>query len=314
MAHTDAKPFLKWAGGKTALLRRLLAATPDHIETYYEPFLGGGALFFALQNDRRMDKALLFDGNADLISAFVVVRDHRPSLLRRLRTLEAAYLSAADRAKAYYDVRAANPRSAVGRAARLLFLNKTCFNGLYRVNGSGNFNVPHGRYKNPTICNPKTLTAASAALQGVNIAVADFADACDEAGDGDFVYFDPPYEPVSLTASFTSYTRDRFSWEDQRRLAGFARQLADRGAQVLISNANVPRVAELYRDEGFQLLTVKAPRVINSRATRRGSVTEILAANYNIHDVIQGESSSPKKNRSHVSRSSKSTALPVEIR
>ena len=203
-----ARPFVKWAGGKTQLLAELLAAAPAQIETYYEPFLGGGALFFALQAQGRFKRAVLSDSNEELINAYIHVRDHVEQLIHALRVHERKYRSreAEARAEYFYTIRGKRLTCDLGGAANLIFLNKTCFNGLYRVNSSGGFNVPHGRYANPMICDEQNLRAASEALSTVELRVGDFAEAAAEAGTGDFVYFDPPYVPLSTTANFTSYT------------------------------------------------------------------------------------------------------------
>ena len=274
-----ARPFLKWAGGKTQLLPQLLAAVPAEIVTYYEPFLGGAALFFALQSnhpDSRFKQAALSDSNSDLINAYTQVRDAPDALIAALAVHQRKYRAADDPADYYYRIRAKRPTCPVGRAAQLIFLNKTCFNGLYRVNSRGQFNVPHGRYANPTICDADNLRAASEALQGVSLTVADFADCLSSAGRGDFVYCDPPYVPLSGTADFTAYTAADFNAADQQRLALCAAMARDRGAAVLLSNSAHPDVARLYADVGFRLQEVSAARAINANPTRRGPVREYL--------------------------------------
>ena len=273
-----ARPFLKWAGGKTQLLPQLRVAAPRRIDTYYEPFLGGGALFFALQAEQRFKRAVLSDSNAELINAYQQVRDRIDDLTAALAVHRRKYIeaAAADRKAYYYRIRAKRPTCPVGRAARLIFLNKTCFNGLYRVNGSGRFNVPHGRYANPAICDEDGLRAASQALQGVELLNADFAEAVETAGPGDFVYCDPPYVPLSQTASFTAYTAADFGPAEQSRLAATAEALRARGAALLLSNSGHPDVAQLYQDGGFQLETVEAARAINSNGAARGAVAEYL--------------------------------------
>ncbi len=271
-----AKPFLKWAGGKTALLPELLKAAPERIETYYEPFVGGGALFFALQSEGRFKHAVLSDSNRELINAYIQVRDNVEGLIRALQVHQRKYRAAEDRAEYYYTIRAKELTCSLGGAANLIFLNKTCYNGLYRVNSKGNFNVPHGRYKNPTICDEDNLRAVSEALQGVELTVADFAEAPQEAGDGDFVYFDPPYIPLTDTAYFTSYTAKDFDMEAQARLAMTAERLAQQGSLVALSNSGHPDVASMYSSQAFELREVQARRAINSVAKRRGPVSEYL--------------------------------------
>lgn len=276
MAVEMAKPFLKWAGGKTALLPELLKAAPKQIETYYEPFLGGGALFFALQSEGRFKNAVLSDSNRELINAYLQVRDNVEGLIRALGVHQRKYRAAEDRAEYYYTIRGKRLTCSLGGAANLIFLNKTCYNGLYRVNSKGGFNVPHGRYTNPTICDEANLRAASEALQGVELQVADFAVGPSSAGQGDFVYFDPPYVPLSETAYFTSYTANDFGMEEQERLAAAASNLAHRGTAVALSNSGHQDVAALYREPWFDLAQVKVRRNINSKAAQRGVVPEYL--------------------------------------
>ena len=271
-----AKPFLKWAGGKTSLLPALLAASPERIETYYEPFVGGGALFFALQAEGRFQRAVLSDSNNELINTYRQVRDNVDALINALTVHQRKYRAAEDRSEYYYTIRAKKLTCSLGGAANLIFLNKTCFNGLYRVNNQGGFNVPHGRHQNPTICDAENLRAASVALQGVELEVGDFYDAPSDAGQGDFVYFDPPYVPLSETASFTAYTSKDFGAEEQQRLADVAKLLSGQGAGVVLSNSGHPDVAALYDSDAFALAKVQAPRAINSVGTGRGPVREYL--------------------------------------
>ena len=271
-----AKPFLKWAGGKTALLSELLKAAPEQIETYYEPFVGGGALFFALQAEGRFKHAVLSDSNQELINAYIQVRDNVDSLISALAAHQRKYRDAEDRAEYYYTIRGKRLTCSLGGAANLIFLNKTCFNGLYRVNSKGRFNVPHGRYKNPNICDEPNLRAVSHALQGVELQVADFAAAPSAAREGDFVYFDPPYVPLSETAYFTSYTANDFSMEEQKRLARTALKLACQRSSVALSNSGHPDVVSMYSSEAFQLDEVHVRRAINSDASGRGPVREYL--------------------------------------
>ena len=271
-----AKPFLKWAGGKTALLPELLKAAPEQIETYYEPFLGGGALFFALQAEGRFKRAVLSDSNEELINAYIQVRDNVDQLIRALLVHQTKYRNSEDRAEYYYTIRGKRLTCDLGGAANLVFLNKTCFNGLYRVNSKGGFNVPHGKYKNPTICDERNLKAVSTALRGVTLKIADFAEAPASAANGDFVYFDPPYVPLSNTANFTSYTQTNFGPSEQQRLAETAATLAKQGAAVALSNSGHPDVVELYQMDCFRLSEVRARRAINSKASGRGPTREYL--------------------------------------
>lgn len=264
-----ARPFLKWAGGKRNLIEDLLARRPSDYGCYHEPFLGGGALFFALGPG----KAVLSDINRELVNAYTVVRDRVEDLVRELATYE-------NEAEFFYEVRSRRPEhlDEVSRAARLVYLNKTCYNGLYRENSKGEFNVPFGRYRNPAICDADNLRAASKALRGKQVEAAAFEGVLERAAPGDFVYFDPPYAPVSATSSFTAYSKGGFSFEEQERLASAFDTLAKRECLVMLSNSDVPALADLYGR--YRVERVMVPRAINSRADRRGPVTELLVRNY----------------------------------
>jgi DNA adenine methylase len=263
-----ATPFIKWVGGKTALLPELMKHVPNRLRGYHEPFVGGGALFFAVQPKR----AQLADQNPELIHCYSQVRDDVYGVLDVLarHVYERAHFDA---------VRALDPLHLrpAERAARFIYLNKTCFNGLWRVNRAGRFNVPIGRYKNPKFNDPATLITASHALRGVTLTRAPFEESMARAAPGDFVYLDPPYDPVSPTASFASYTAGGFSWEDQRRLAHACVVLNRRGVRFLLSNSATPRIRALYA--GFEQRMVKAPRFVNSKAGLRGPVDEVLVFN-----------------------------------
>ncbi len=263
-----AAPFLKWVGGKTSLLPELLRHVPDRLRRYHEPFVGGGALFFAVAPRR----ATLADHNGELIHCYRQVRDDV------YRVLDALRAHVYDKAH-YQGVRALDPQglTPAQRAARFVYLNKTCFNGLWRVNREGRFNVPIGRYRNPRFHDPEALIAASGALRDVELLHLPFEEALAKASPGDFVYLDPPYDPVSETASFASYTADGFTWDDQKRLARACIALNRRGVRFLLSNSATGRVRELYR--GFSQRTVRAPRFINSKGDSRGRVDELLVFN-----------------------------------
>jgi len=274
---TTPKPFLKWAGGKGQLLPELLAALGDAgtFKNYHEPFVGGGALFFALRGAGTLDGKSVFlsDANPRLIEMYLAVRDETDALIANLRKHAAAH----DEAH-YYAVRSKEPKAAAARAARLIYLNRTCYNGLFRENSKGGFNVPMGRYKNPTICDEPKLRAAAAALAGADIACRPFETVLDHAKRGDFVYFDPPYHPVSDTAHFTSYHQDGFSAADQERLAEVFAELHQRGAKLLLSNSDAPLIRGLY--QAFDVRQVFATRMVNSRADKRGKVAEVLVRNF----------------------------------
>lgn len=265
----SARPFLKWVGGKTKLLPEILPRLPEKIPTYYEPFLGGGAVFFALAAEGRFKRAALADANLELADTYLALA-HKPlEVIKHLskHVYEESY---------YYAVRESRPRSLAARAARMIYLNRTGFNGLYRVNQKGGFNVPFGRYTNPTICDQENLLAVSALLRRSTVAVAgdDFEDAVKKARKGDVVYFDPPYVPVSKTANFTSFVKGGFDAAEHLRLRDCFRALDDRGVHVLLSNSDTPFVRRLY--EGFRISKVKAPRRVNSKGDKRGDVTELL--------------------------------------
>ncbi len=269
------RPFLKWAGGKRQLLQELTKYVPSQFRTYYEPFVGGGALFLALQHK----PAVVNDTNAELINCYKVIKDSVEELIAALsqHRNEEAY---------YYEVRDWDrspdfaSRPPVERAARIIFLNKTCYNGLFRVNSQGQFNVPFGRYKAPTIVDVAVLRAVSKYLNNDTIKIRneDFEEAVSGARRGDFIYFDPPYDPISDTASFTNYDVNGFSREEQIRLKGVVDELSKRGCNVLLSNAYTSFIADLYSN--YRCIKVGASRAINSNAQGRGKVDEILVMNY----------------------------------
>lgn len=275
---SQARPFLKWAGGKQQLLRQLSPLLPPSFAGYAEPFVGSGALFFHLRTTGRLrGRVMLSDSNPDLINTYQVIRDDIEGLIDLL----AGHRRHHSR-EHYYDIRALdrNGRSldAVERAARTIYLNRTCYNGLYRVNRRGQFNVPMGSYRNPTILQERVLRAAHSALQGVVLETRDYRSLHREFGPGDFVYFDPPYQPSSDTANFTSYTADAFGEDDQRRLATFFNELTDRGVYCMLSNSHTPLIRELY--QGFRIEKVRARRMINSKGNGRGEVNELVVLNY----------------------------------
>lgn len=270
----DAKPVLKWAGGKRQLLEPILSfverAFPDRIEKYYEPFAGGAAVFFALVGRGKFERARLSDMNADLIRVYRALRDDLPAVIAELEKLRERGHSE----EVYYDVRASRFRKEAARAAQLIYLNRTGYNGLYRVNRSGEFNVPFGRYKKPKILDAVRLEAAAKALQGVELEVEDFEHACKSAKRGDFVYFDPPYLPVSKTSNFAAYHALAFTLTEHERLAKTFARLTKGGVSSLLSNSDTPETRELY--SAFKTKTVHATRAINSKATHRGKVPELL--------------------------------------
>jgi len=269
---TRTAPFLKWVGGKSQLLRVLSRLITHKSLTYYEPFIGGGATFFYFADRRRFRQAVLNDFNPELINCYQVVRDQLPELLRRLDQykLDEDWNTEAQ----FKRVRAAEHEGPVEKAARTLYLNRTCFNGLYRVNRSGKFNAPYGKYDNPSLYDRHNIEACQETLQRfATLRVGGFAEAVHDAQAGDLVYFDPPYVPVSETASFTAYA-GQFGPEEQRELAELFRKLVDRGVMCVQSNSDAPLVHELY--EGFDLHTVGAKRNVNSKGDKRGKVNELV--------------------------------------
>jgi DNA adenine methylase len=269
MARTT--PFLKWVGGKRQLLLTLSKLITHKSLTFYEPFLGGGAVFFHFADRRRFQKAVLNDANPELVNCYEVVRDRLPDLIKRLD----AYKRDPDwNTKPYFEsVRSLIPTDQVKRAARFIYLNRTSFNGLYRVNQAGKFNAPFGKYDNPSLYDYGTLLHCSEALQQfATLRVGDYATAVQDAQAGDIVYFDPPYVPVSFTASFTSYAGE-FGPKQQGELALLFRELVSRGVLTILSNSDTSLVRELY--DGFDLHVVRARRNVNSKGDKRGPVNEL---------------------------------------
>ena len=273
-----AKPFIKWVGGKRQLLSqfRELGLYPsgfdDASSRYFEPFVGGGAVFFDLHHKN----ATISDLNSELITAYSVIRDNVEPLIKSLK-------------KHIYDkdyflkMRAMNPAemSDADVASRFIYLNRACFNGMYRVNSKGQFNVPFGRYKNPIICDEENLRAVSEVLQGVEILNADYKISASKAKAGDFIYFDPPYYPISSTSSFTSYTKDGFAEKEQIELRDTFAGLSSRGCYVMLSNSDTAFIRDIYSElKNVTITTVNAGRSINSKAAGRGKITELVITNY----------------------------------
>lgn len=276
VARIEAQPFLKWAGGKAQLLQQFDKFFPDRIDRYFEPFLGGGAVFFHLKRRFPHMVAHLRDNNSELINTYKAVRDFPKELMRRLDQHLAAFH--ADRKTYFLLVRSRHhlPESEiVERAARMIFLNKTCFNGLYRVNSRGEFNVPIGSHKNPALYDRDNLLAASWALRDAHLDVKDFRDTLnDEPRKGDFVYIDPPYYPLSPTASFTSYTKEDFGASQQDELAALFADAVKRGIRLMLSNSDTDFIRKLFR--GFDVRTVRARRAISCDGASRGKINEVV--------------------------------------
>ncbi|KXK09242.1 MAG: Modification methylase DpnIIA [candidate division WS6 bacterium OLB21] len=264
-----AQPFLKWAGGKTQLLDELIKRVPAKYNVYFEPFIGGGALYFAIAPEA----AVIADINDDLVNAYLVVRDNPDELLEAL----SKYKNEKD---FYYSIRSQDQSrlSKIERAARLLYLNRTCFNGLYRVNKNGQFNVPFANYKNPNFVQTDRILAASEILQNTDVYQAGFEKVLVKAKAGDFIYLDPPYYPKDVYSDFKRYNKEQFHKNDHERLAELYNKLTERGCYVMLSNSDTPFTREHYKE--WRVDTVYAKRLINKDASKRGEVTEIIVTNY----------------------------------
>tara|TARA_B100000029_G_scaffold430411_1_gene441362 strand:+ start:4682 stop:5569 length:888 start_codon:yes stop_codon:yes gene_type:complete len=274
------KPFVKWAGGKTQLLNVLLEKIPQKVNTYYEPFVGGGAVFFSLISNPefKIKNVVLNDFNCELIETYRIVRDELDDLINYLTPIATKYLAGntEQRKIFFYKVRSSVPDGRVEKAARLLFLNKTCFNGLYRVNQKGEFNVPHGRYKNPKILDVELLTLASHALQNTELICGDFEDSYKKAKKGDFVYFDPPFFPLSSTSSFTSYTKGSFGRVEHLRLKWSIDRLRENNVAMMLSNSPHEWIVGLYEGSKYTINRTPARRSINAKGGQRGAIDELI--------------------------------------
>ncbi len=294
-----AKPFVKWAGGKTGLIPQITKYYPESLKTgkidkYIEPFVGGGAILIDVLQKYEVKEAYAYDTNRDLVNAYNVIKTDVDELIKKLKKLENEYipLDTENRKKYYYELRNEYNASEIKvgklstqRASEFIFLNKTCFNGLYRVNQNGDFNVPIGKYKNPTICDEENLKELSKLLKNVEIICGDYKDTIDLVDNNTFVYFDPPYRPLSITSGFTSYTKDDFDDKDQKQLADYYRALNNKEAKLMLSNSNPKNVnkEDTFFDDiyaGFNINELQANRMINSKGTERGKISELLILNY----------------------------------
>lgn len=271
-----AVPVVKWVGGKRQLLTEINRYIPEKISTYYEPFVGGGAVLFSIQPN----KAIINDINEELINLYMVIKEKPEELIQELETYK-------NNSEEFYKVRSLdreeevyNKLSDVERAARMHYLNKTCFNGLFRVNSSGQFNAPFGNYKNPNIVNKMTISAVSKYFNNANVVFkcGDYADSIKQARKGSFVYFDPPYDPLSDSSNFTGYTKGGFNKNEQERLKSICDNLDSKGIKFLLSNSSTQFIKDLYNS--YNVITVKAKRSINSDGDNRGEIDEILVRNY----------------------------------
>ncbi|HHQ45505.1 MAG TPA: DNA adenine methylase [Candidatus Altiarchaeales archaeon] len=270
--------IVKWAGGKKQLLDQFKTLYPKEFNDYYEPFIGGGAVFFHLKQLDGHRKYFISDNNKDLVEVYRAVKDDIDQLIKLLETYKKNHMK--NPKEHYYKIRDDfnKTTSGVERAAEFIYLNKTCFNGLYRVNSKGGFNVPIGNYKNPGIVNEKSLRKASRLLQGVEIECMPFEETLKLPKKGDFIYLDPPYHPLSETSSFTSYTKEDFTEKDQERLLEYYKKLDRRGCLLMLSNSDTEFIKQLYRD--YDLHKVKAKRAISCKGEGRGEIKELVITNY----------------------------------
>lgn len=293
------KPFVKWAGGKGSLLPQLSIYYPDelkhgNVDTYVEPFVGGGAVLIDILQKYSFKHVYAFDINRELINSYNVIKYNVNELIIKLNQLQTEYLelNSNDRTNYYYNIRNTyntmdlpEESLSVDKAALFIFLNRTCFNGLYRVNKSGKFNVPIGSYKNPTICDKENLKALSKLIQNVEFKYGDYTESQNYIDNSTFVYFDPPYRPLNITSAFTSYAKEDFNDENQKELAKYYYELDKRDSLLMLSNSNPKNTNEndtffdeIYSD--FNINTVYAKRMINSNSTKRGAISELLITNY----------------------------------
>lgn len=270
-AKKYAKPIVKWAGGKSKTAKLILPEILDTYNTYYEPFFGGGAMFFELLKLKKFKRAVIGDSNQDLMLTYEVIQNEVNSLIIELKRKKYKY----DK-KVYLKIRSQNPFNLTNteRAARFIYLNKTCFNGLWRVNKSGQFNVPFGKYENPLICNEENLKLVSEALKKVKLIQDDFENIVKGAKQGDLVYFDPPYIPLSNTSKFTSYNSVGFSEEDHWKLRGLFGKLVKNGVKTILTNSSSPLSYKLYSE--FKIIEIQGQRVIGGPVNYRQPVTELI--------------------------------------
>ena len=295
----EVKPFVKWAGGKGSLINQLTKYYPQgllngEIDTYIEPFVGGGAVLINILKQYKIKNAYAFDINKDLINCYKVIQENVEELISQLQSMQEKYInySTEERAKYYYAVRdeynsdSLNDEISVKRASEFIFLNRTCFNGLYRVNKAGKFNVPSGKYKNPTICDEENLRNLSQLIKDVKFIYGDYTKSEEYINNKTFVYFDPPYRPLNISSGFTSYTKEDFDDNDQKELASYYGKLHQKNVNLMLSNSNPKNTnkednffEEIYK--GFNINEVYAKRMINANASGRGEISELLITNYN---------------------------------
>lgn len=295
---TIVKPFVKWAGGKNSLIPQITKYYPfelkdGSIETYIEPFVGGGAVLINILQNYEIKQAYAFDINKDLINCYNVIKEDVEDLILELKQKEEKFIDLDEekRQKYFYEIREKYNSNSIGdeididRASEFIFLNRTCFNGLYRVNKQGKFNVPCGKYKNPTICDDDNLRELSNLIKNVTFKYGDYKESMKFVTENSFVYFDPPYRPLTVTSGFTSYTNEGFNDDNQKELAVYYKKLNEKNAKLMLSNSNPKNVnkednffEEIYK--GFNINEVSARRMINSNAKGRGEISELLITNY----------------------------------
>ena len=282
MKNNVVPTFLKWAGGKSQLLPQFEKFIPNKVDRYFEPFVGSGAVFFYVKKTRNPDWCMISDNNEDLINLYVAVRDKLDELISLLEEYKKEHMK--NPKEYYYKQRETfNQTSDVlVKSALFIYLNKTCFNGLYRVNSKGGFNVPIGSYKNPAIVQPDRLIEASELIQDVEIIRMSFEKILDYADTDDFIYFDPPYFPLSTTSSFTSYHKEAFLEKEQKQLSKVFQKLDERGCILMLSNSDTPFIHDLYEkyEQEGHLYLVKARRMINSQSEGRKAINEVVVTNY----------------------------------
>lgn len=295
------RPFVKWAGGKGSLISQLNNFYPyelknGKIERYIEPFVGGGAVLIDILQKYEIQEAYAFDINIDLINSYNVIKSNVEKLIEKLKQMEAEYLQLEQeqRKNYFYNTREEynnrepeKEQQNIQRVAQFIYLNRTCFNGIYRVNKNGKFNVPIGKHKNPTICDEENLKRLSQLIQNVQFQYGDYSRSMEYVTEDTFVYFDPPYRPLNVTSAFTSYTKEDFNDDNQKELATFYRELNERNAKLMLSNSNPKNINEedtffdhIY--QGFNIDEIYASRMINANSDKRGKISEILVTNYEL--------------------------------
>lgn len=271
------KPFVKWAGGKRQLLDILVKESPDKFNNYYEPFLGGGALYFKLWSNDKIKKAFLNDSNAELVNTYKVIQKRVGELVEELKTSKYK-----NNSTNYYEIRSKKLEDNIERAARFIYLNKTAYNGLYRVNSNGGFNVPYGKYSNPKILDEDNLQLVNESLKNAKITCGDFKDIFSKTKKKDYAYFDPPYHPLT-NGSFTKYTKNDFTSKDQERLQKCFTSLTKKKVYTMLSNSDTNYIQELYKNHIIS--KVYATRQINCKADKRGKITELLIKGVDFNEI-----------------------------